>query len=256
MTLSEIKQLLDDKKYRPLKQLGQNFLIDENICRHITSLLQSPIEAKVYEIGPGLGVLTKHLLNDGRHITAFELDIGYCKHLINYFPQDKLTLIHGDALDTLLQQPNPDAIIGNLPYNITTPLLLELGKFPELPHEIVITIQKEVGDRIVASHDTKDYGATTVFLQYLFDISLERILPPDVFYPQPKVHSAVLRLVRKPNYPSKKERQRFHAFVKQGFSQRRKKLKNTLSIPLDERPQHLTIDDWWQIYLKYGPTEL
>ncbi|MEM9443991.1 MAG: 16S rRNA (adenine(1518)-N(6)/adenine(1519)-N(6))-dimethyltransferase RsmA [Verrucomicrobiota bacterium] len=251
MTLAQIKKFLEKKNLCPLKHLGQNFLIDENICLQIVSYLKTPIKEAVYEIGPGLGVLTEHLINQGRKITAFELDMGYCRHLANLFSRDQLTVVHGDVMNTLVEHPAPQGLIGNLPYNITTPLLLEIGKFSDLPKELVITIQKEVGDRLLACQNTKDYGATTVFLQHLFRITIKRTLTPDVFYPQPKVQSAILRLERKEPYPSQEQRSKFHHFVKIGFSQRRKKLRNTLNIPLDERPQHIDVKDWWQLFLKY-----
>ncbi|NBR71801.1 MAG: ribosomal RNA small subunit methyltransferase A, partial [Proteobacteria bacterium] len=124
-------------------------------------------------------------------------------------------------------------VCGNLPYSISTPLLVQLALRSPPPATIVVTLQKEVADRYSALPRTSAYGAVSVLLQSVFEIEKIRQLPPEVFYPRPQVDSAVLRFTRRSSVP--KDLEGFHAFVKKGFSQRRKKLKGLLPVALDRR---------------------
>jgi 16S rRNA (adenine1518-N6/adenine1519-N6)-dimethyltransferase len=252
VTLTEIKRTLSARGLNPLRQFGQNFLFDQNLCRWITSQLQVPPPGPVLEIGPGLGALTELLLDAGHHVTALEVDRGLSTFLRERFARKPgFTLLEGDALLTLPQAGPFPAVIGNLPYNISTPLLVELLMRNHLPRECVFTLQKEVAQRLSATHDTAAYGAVTILLQAFYKSELLKTLPGGVFYPEPDVHSAVLRLTLHdiPDLP-KADRAAFHTLVRRAFTQRRKKLRNTLGIESDLRPQELSVAEWIALYKK------
>jgi 16S rRNA (adenine1518-N6/adenine1519-N6)-dimethyltransferase len=255
VTLSEIKKTLAARGLNPLRQFGQNFLFDQNLCHWITAQLRTPPPGPILEIGPGLGALTEILLASGHAVTALEVDRGLAAFLRERFAhQPAFTLIEGNALETLPAQPPFPAIIGNLPYNISTPLTATLLMRDHLPAECVFTLQKETAQRFTASPDTPDYGAITILLQAYYHAQLLKTLPSSVFYPEPDVQSAVLRLTLReiPELP-KADRAAFHALLRRAFTQRRKKLRNTLGIESDRRPQELTVEEWIDLYKKYRP---
>ena len=187
----------------------------------------------------------------GHSVEAFELDQGLIHWLREEFQNEpRFRLIEGDALKTLSQHPARSLVCGNLPYSISTPLLVQLALRPIPPQTIVVTLQKEVADRYAAAPRTPDYGAVTVLLQSVFAIEKIRQLPPEVFYPRPQIDSTVLRLVRRDSLPP--DREGFHAFVRKGFSQRRKKLKGLLSVDLDRRAEELDPAEWRDLYERTG----
>lgn len=232
---------------RPLRQLGQNFLAEPALATVIAHALPKSKTEPVQEIGPGLGALTRALLAIGHSVEAFEVDHGLIQWLREEFKSEpRFKLIEGDALKTLPQHPSRSLVCGNLPYSISTPLLVQLALRPTPPQTIVVTLQKEVADRYAALPRTPDYGAVTVLLQTVFNIEKIRQLPPEVFYPRPQIDSSVLRLTRRDSVP--KDLESFHAFVKKGFSQRRKKLKGLLSVDLDSRAEELDPAQWNTLY--------
>ena len=217
----------------------------------IAHALPKSTSEPVQEIGPGLGALTRALLTIGHSVEAYELDQGLIRWLQNEFQnQPRFRLIEGDALKTLSQHPARPLVCGNLPYSISTPLLVQLALRPAPPEMIVVTLQKEVADRFAAQPRTADYGAVTVLLQSVFQIEKVRSLPPEVFYPRPRVDSTVLRLTRRSAIPTDLEH--FHAFVRKGFSQRRKQLKRVLSVDLARRAEELDPQEWRQLYEQCG----
>jgi len=253
MTLSEIKQALAENGLRPLESLGQNFLFDQNISRQIVSWLDAPPGARVIEIGPGLGSLTQILLDLDIELTAIEIDKGLARWLQNSFQLFKnFRLLTGDAVELLPTAGPADAVIGNLPYNVSTPLLISLLDMDPLPRHCIFMLQKEVGQRLAAQPGTKEYGAVSILFQSYYALQSLKVLNGNVFYPAPDVDSLVLGfhlLPEAPAFPAT-ERRAFYNLVRRGTSQRRKKLRNTLPVECDLRPEALSVLEWQDLYLQ------
>jgi 16S rRNA (adenine1518-N6/adenine1519-N6)-dimethyltransferase len=248
MTLTEIRAALTARGLRPLRQLGQNFLHDKNLAAWLAdqALAGAVSGADVVEIGPGLGALTAFLLQRGARVIAVEKDRGLCAFLRERFAQEiasgKLDLRHDDAL-ALLPALAPSRVCGNLPYYISTPLLMECLRLDA--EQLFFVMQKEVGQRLASEPGGKVYGALSVLVQVACDVELVRTLPGSVFYPPPDVESIAVRLRRR-EHPlvSASDRAVFAAFVQRGFSQRRKKLSNLLPVEDGRRAEHLSPVEW------------
>lgn len=253
MKLSEIKQVLADRGLRPLRQFGQNFLHDTNLCSCLADaiLAASAPGQLLVEIGPGLGALTRPLLERGCHILAIEKDRGLAAFLRESLGTNpNFELIEGDALDFIPPRPGFfPCVVGNLPYNISTPLIMNWLGLPEPPHDLFFMLQLEMAQRIDAKPGEPDYGAVSVLIQAEYDVSILRKLPASVFYPAPEVGSAFIQLKKKTDsILSLEDRPRFREMVKQGFSQRRKKLSNLLPVDDARRAGELAVSDWLQLY--------
>jgi 16S rRNA (adenine1518-N6/adenine1519-N6)-dimethyltransferase len=260
MTLTEIRAALEARALRPLKQLGQNFLHDQNLARWLAEHAVAGIEpgATVIEIGPGLGALTEILLEKDLRLIALEKDRGLCVFLREKFAteisSDKLDLHEGDALD-LLPQLNaaPAVICGNLPYYISTPLLMECLKLPGTPARLFFLVQKEVGQRLASGSGNKTYGAMSVLVQTGYEVAVARTLPGSVFYPPPEVESVAVELTpRAQPLVAPGDREKFAAVVQRGFSQRRKKLSNLLDVDDGRRAEHLSPEEWVELWRRIG----
>jgi 16S rRNA (adenine1518-N6/adenine1519-N6)-dimethyltransferase len=260
MTLTEIRAALDSRGLRPLKQLGQNFLHDKNLAAWLAEQAVRGLgpDATIVEIGPGLGALTAPLLARGIRVVALEMDRGLCVFLRERFAAEiaagRLELRHGDALDLL---PNlgfaPQTVCGNLPYYISTPLLMECLQLPAAPALFFFLVQREVGQRLGAAPGSKIYGALSVLVQAGHAVELAKVLPGSVFYPAPEVESVAVRLTARsePLVPAA-ERGSFAAFVQRGFSQRRKKLSNLLPTRDGRRAEELSPADWTLLWRETG----
>jgi len=256
MTLTEIRAALDSRGLRPLKQLGQNFLHDQNLAKWLADHAVAGIDdgALVVEIGPGLGALTSVLLGKNLRLIALEKDRGLCVFLREYFGAEiargSLDLREGDALEMLPRLGvTPAVICGNLPYYISTPLLMECLRLPGIPARLFFLVQKEVGQRLASQPGNKTYGALSVLVQSGYEISIVRTLPGSVFYPPPEVESVAVQLVPRAEplvFPA--ERERFAAVVQRGFSQRRKKLSNLLPTDDGRRAEHLSPTEWVELW--------
>jgi 16S rRNA (adenine1518-N6/adenine1519-N6)-dimethyltransferase len=248
VTITEIRAVLAARGLRPLKQLGQNFLHDGNLAAWIATqaLEEAPGGAEIVEIGPGLGALTARLLERGARVIALEKDRGLCVFLRERFAAEiaagRLDLRHGDALEILPTLAIP-LICGNLPYYISTPLLMECLKLG--PRHLFFVVQKEVGQRLASTPGGKIYGALSVLVQAACEVDLVRTLPGSVFFPPPEVASVAisLRPRAQPLVPPA-DRAAFTAFVQRGFAQRRKKLSNLLPVRDERRAEHLSPEEW------------
>jgi 16S rRNA (adenine1518-N6/adenine1519-N6)-dimethyltransferase len=256
MTLTEIRTVLDSRGLRPLKQLGQNFLHDQNLAKWMAERAIEGLKpgATVIEIGPGLGALTESFLKNDLHLIALEKDRGLCVFLRERFQaeiaQGRLDLREGDALDMLPKLGVvPDVICGNLPYYISTPLLMECFRLPETPARLFFLMQKEVGQRLASPPGGKTYGSLSVLVQSGYEVAMVKTLPGSVFYPPPEVESIVVQLtpLAQP-LVQPEERERFAAVVQRGFSQRRKKISNLLPTQDGRRAEHLTPAEWVELW--------
>ena len=263
MTLTEIRAALETRGLRPLKQLGQNFLHDQNLSKWLADHAAAGLAdgATVVEIGPGLGALTGWLLAKNLRVIALEKDRGLCVFLRERFAAEiasgKFELREGDALDLLPQLGTaPTVICGNLPYYISTPLLMECLKLPGLPARLFFLVQKEVGQRLASAPGNKVYGSLSVLVQVGYEVEMARTLPGSVFYPPPEVASVAVQLTPRsqPLVPTV-DRPSFAAMVQRGFSQRRKKLSNLLEIRDDRRAEELSPTQWVELWRKIVQTQ-
>ena len=275
MKLSEIQATLTQLGTQPTKSLGQNFLHDANVAQWIVEQLEIKAGEHLVEVGPGLGALTSHAVPRADHATLIEKDgrlAGFLKE--RYVGQENVEIIHQDALDfdpRELFPRGPTKVLGNLPYYVTTPLLFQFTAEPSPVSRLVLTMQKEVAARLAAQPGTKDYGALTLLIGRRWKTHYLKTLPPTVFMPAPQVDSAVVMLEPRavtefpPCHGAK-----FIRLVKQGFSQRRKQLKNMLriigidfepiaqamQIPFTARAEELDLAQWITITNLVDPLPL
>ena len=221
--------------HRPRKRFGQNFLIDKNIIDKIILAIHPSPADNIVEIGPGHGALTKPLSRYIKHLTVIEIDRDLAQELLGL---SRLTVHCSDALKfdfSTVNEPQPLRIVGNLPYNISTPLLFHLFNFADSIADMYFMLQQEVADRLVSKPCQKNYGRLSVMAQYYSRIDRLFDVTPTAFRPAPKVYSTVVRFVphkqRPLNYDSEKK---FSALVQSAFAQRRKTLRNNLKTLLTE----------------------
>jgi 16S rRNA (adenine1518-N6/adenine1519-N6)-dimethyltransferase len=232
MKLSEIDATLREIRVSPVKTLGQNFLHDGNLARWIVEKAKLTPEDYVVEIGPGLGALTQFVLEAGAHVLAIEKDRRLADFLRGRFRTDRLEVLHADALDydvrRLFAKPRVK-LLGNLPYYISSQLLLKFTKYPSPISLWLFMLQKEMARRLSASPGTSDYGALSLVVQLRYRVDYLRTVPASVFLPQPDVDSAFVRLsARAPDELPEHDPETFLRLVRRGFSQRRKQLRNLL----------------------------
>jgi len=239
MKLSDIRTALREIRLSPAKTLGQNFLHDQNLARWIINQAQITPDDYVVEIGPGLGALTRFILEKGAHVLAIEKDARLADFLRTNLRHKRLEILNMDALDfdpRSLFAHRTVKLLGNLPYNISSPLLL---KFLEQPNPIslwLLMLQKEMAARLSASPSTHDYGALTLRVQLHHHVKYLRTVSATVFFPRPEVGSAVLRiLARDPLELPQRDDPLLLKLIRAGFSQRRKQLRKLVR-------QH--INDW------------
>lgn len=217
-------------KHIPRKRFGQHFLVDEGIIHAIVNAIHPKPGELLVEIGPGLGALTRPLLERIPHLHVVELDRDIIARLKREYPAERLAIHEGDALKFDFAGLGRDMrVCGNLPYNISSPLLFHLMDYADGIVDMTFMLQKEVVDRMVAEPSTPAYGRLSVMLQRRFHLEWLLDVPPAAFDPPPKVDSAVVRLIPKApgSYPALDEK-RFAEIVAAAFSQRRKTLRNTL----------------------------
>ncbi len=244
---------------RPKKSLGQHFLKDLNIAERIVESLElKPSHNTVLEIGPGTGVLTQFLIKkENVDLYLSEIDRESIAYLKEHFPALKDKILEGDFLEMDLSTKfiSDVEIIGNFPYNISSQIFFKVLDHRNQVKQVVCMLQKEVADRMAAAHGNKTYGILSVLLQAYYDIEYLFKVPPGVFFPPPKVMSAVIRLKRNDRTELGCDEVLFKKLVKQGFNNRRKTLRNALkplNLPaqflanpiLDKRAEQLAVSDF------------
>lgn len=220
------------------KKYGQNFLIDTHVLEKIISASEIGPDDCVLEVGPGIGTMTQYLAESAKKVIAVEIDdhlIPILKDTLSAY--DNVTVIHGDILKVDVQKlcddyngGRPIKVVANLPYYITTPIIMGLFESHVPLSSITIMVQKEVADRMQVGPGAKDYGALSLAVQYYAKPEIVANVPPNCFIPRPNVGSAVIRLTRyeKPPVETKDEKRMF-AIIRAAFNQRRKTLVNALS---------------------------
>jgi 16S rRNA (adenine1518-N6/adenine1519-N6)-dimethyltransferase len=254
-------------RHRAKRSLGQNFLTDPNIQRKIVAAVDAGPWDEVVEIGPGRGALTSHLVGTVRRLVLVELDDDLAARLEDeYRGREDVTVIHDDVLDVALAQhveePSDARVVGNIPYNITTPILFRLLERPR-PREIVLMVQEEVADRVVAKPGTSAYGALAVGVQSVARAERLFRVGRQAFRPAPRVDSAVIRVRPiRPEPLTAGEEARLRTLVRASFQWRRKQLGKILrdhpdlrtsreaaieaadccGVDLEDRPERLSPD--------------
>lgn len=246
----------------PRKRFGQHFLSDQSIIHRIIAVLDPKPQDHLVEIGPGQGALTTYVLNRAQRLDVVELDRDLipalqerCRHARG------LVVHHADALEFDFSEVKQDdrllRLFGNLPYNISTPLIFHLLSFASLVSDMTFMLQKEVAERLAASISTADYGRLSVMVQYYCQVDLLFDVPPSAFYPPPQVMSSIVRLTPYHTLPHiAQDFAFFEKLVKQAFGQRRKTLRNSLKSLISDdmweqaaldphlRPENLTVSDF------------
>jgi len=235
LTATQIRDLARRHGFRPSKSLGQNFVIDPNTIRRIVRLAGVAREDRVLEVGAGVGALTLALAERAGAVTAIEIDrrlLPALREVVGDLPN--VEVVAGDAMS--LDYPSllgglPHRMVSNLPYNIATPLLARmLADVPEI-EELVVTVQREVGERLVAPPGSRTYGAISLLVAFHCEASLLGRVPATVFWPVPSVESVLVRLTRRPR-PVDVEPAELMGVVHAAFSQRRKTVRNSLASTL------------------------
>lgn len=260
MKLSRIQATLSELGTHPVRSLGQNFLHDQNVAQWIVSQLDLHANEPWVELGPGLGALTEFAVAASTNGLVIEKDGRLAAYLSDRFPN--LEVVHGDAAEFDVRDlfaRGPVKVLGNLPYYVSSQILLEFTAEPSPVGTLIFTLQRELAERLAASPRTKQYGALTILVGRRWRVKMLRTLPPSVFMPAPQVESGVVRLCpRAPDEFPPCDGQRFVALVKRGFSQRRKQLRkmlagdvrdwsalcDALAVPETVRAEELSIGQW------------
>lgn len=230
LTPTQVRDLLARHGLAPRKSDGQNFLVDANTVTRILDAANLAPDDHVVEVGPGLGSMTTGLADRVAHVTAIEVDAGLVVALREVLGErDDVTVVHADALDLDLDDLDgrPDRLVANLPYSVATPLVLEAFAGDRL-RDAWVMVQREVGQRWAARPGDAAYGAVSVKLALVVDVSLDLAIPRTVFHPVPNVDSVMVRLVRRDDALPASARRHLRTVVDAAFTQRRKTLRNNL----------------------------
>jgi 16S rRNA (adenine1518-N6/adenine1519-N6)-dimethyltransferase len=259
---AEIRELLDSSGLAPRRALGQNFVADPNTVRRIASLAGVGKNDHVVEIGAGLGSLTLALADTGAHVTAIEVDHGIVPVLSDQVGmRENVEIVEADAMSIdwsqVLSRSASWMLVANLPYNVATPLVCDLLDFVPAIDSMLVMVQREVAERMVARPGTREYGAVTVKIAYWAAAQIVGSVPASVFVPRPNVESSLVRIDRRT--PPTTDSAALFALVRQAFGQRRKMLRRSLaeSVSADQfaaadvaperRPEELGLDDWCRL---------
>lgn len=273
-TRTELTELLARHGLEASRALGQNFVVDPNTVRRIARLAGVGPGDRVLEIGPGLGSLTLALAETGAAVTAVEMDRYLVPILGEVVAGLDVRIVEGDATeldwDEVLQGSDRWHLVANLPYNVATPLVLDLLRDVPAIHRMLVMVQWEVGERLVAAPGSRTYGIPSVKVAFSATARLVGKVGPDVFLPRPRVDSALVEIVRRPEPPTTADRDRLVALVERAFNQRRKMLRRSLAgivtaeafaaadVDPSRRPEELSVEEWGRLTLAVdaapGPT--
>jgi 16S rRNA (adenine1518-N6/adenine1519-N6)-dimethyltransferase len=266
LTRRQVRDLLAEHGLSPSRALGQNFVADPNTVRRIARLAGVGPGDRVVEVGPGLGSLTVALAETGAEVTAVELDRHLLPVLRSVVEPLGVRLVEGDAMTLDWNEVlggavagaggNRWALVANLPYNVATPLVLDLLDSVPAIDRMLVMVQREVGERLAAGPGSKAYGIPSIKVAYRAQAEVVGRVPPTVFLPQPRVDSALVRLRRLPEPPVDVDPDRLFRLVEAGFGQRRKMLRRALAslvdpsvfdragVRPDARAEELSLEDW------------
>ncbi len=273
MTGREVREVLDQAGVLPSKQLGQNFLVDPNMARWIVSQLELSPDDAVVEVGPGTGALTGHVLGNVRRLILIEFDARLAAALKERFKDDpKVEVHHADGAKfdgRQLFKHRPVKFLGNLPYSSGGAIMKNLLGRPNPFSRAVIMLQKEVIDRLGAGAGSDDYGILSLRIQSEWEVKSLRTVPPEAFYPQPKIDSSVAVMTPRRGGLPPFDARLFDELVRRGFAQRRKQLKKQLpsspgwetvstamGIPATTRAEELSLAQWVELTRLYDPHPL
>ena len=261
LTRNQVRDLLNRHDLAPSRAMGQNFVVDPNTIAAMVRAAELVLGQPVVEIGPGLGSLTRALAAEAGYVLAVEADRHVLAPLAEVADASNIEIVHADAMTAewrtkLGTDGRRWALVANLPYNIAVPLLLDLLDNEPRIDTFTFMVQKEVAERLVASVGTKAYGIPTLKVAYWCEARMVRTVPATVFYPRPRVSSAVVRLVRRPTPAVDADPDRLFFLIRTAFAHRRKMLRRSLALHLTPdhfaqsavapttRPEQLTLADF------------
>lgn len=229
----ELSAFLEERGLRLQKKFGQNFLINRGAREKILEILGAEAGDRVWEIGPGIGAMTAMLLERGALLTAFELDRGFSRVLRELFGEDsRFSLVEGDALRTWKPVRDtagaPDFVMGNLPYNAASAIILDMIRERIGCRKMVFTVQKEAAQRMAAGAGDPSYSSFSIICRFEHEVRLCGDLRPGSFFPAPEVVSSIVEIVPAPEKPRPLDRELFFALVESLFAARRKTVRNNL----------------------------
>lgn len=240
---AEIRELAAKLDIHPSKGLGQNFVIDGNVCQRIVRQVTITPEDRVLEIGPGLGSLTLAILESGVPVTAIEIDKRLAAKLPetvrNHAPNSNLTVLNEDALEVTELPDAPTVLIANLPYNVSVPVLLNLLERFDSLREGVVMVQAEVADRLAAKPGSKDFGVPSLKAAWWADLSLSGNISRNIFWPVPNVDSKLVYFKRHVALGDEVLRKRVFGLIDSAFSQRRKMIRSSMSQVLGHNAEQI-----------------
>ncbi len=264
-TRTEVNALLERHDLGPSRALGQNFVVDPNTVRRIARLARVGPDTPVVEIGAGLGSLTLALVETGAEVTAVEIDRHLLPVLREVVADHPVRVVAGDAMaldwNELLAGHDNWVLVANLPYNVATPLVLDLLAGVPAIERMLVMVQKEAGERLAAAPGSGIYGIPSVKVALRATAKLVGKVGPDVFLPKPRVDSALVEVTRRTEPITEADTDRLVELVETGFNQRRKMLRRSLSALVDpaafaqagidpeDRPERLSVEDWGRLAL-------
>ncbi len=259
LTRTEVRDLLDRYQISPKRSLGQNFVVEPNTVRRIAELAQIEAGDQVLEIGPGVGSLTLALLDRRAKVTAIEIDDKLIEVLKEVTAGKQVRILHDDAMNFDFDHHFTNGewkLVANLPYNISVPLICNILDTTPSISEMLVMVQSEVADRLVANPGTKTYGFPSVKVSYYAEASVVSRVPPSVFLPRPRVDSAIVKIKRYSRITTEVDKEILFSLVRAGFTHRRKTLRRSLGVMVTEeefeksninskaRAEELGINEW------------